>query len=91
MVVVSEFALAKLPVPSGVDQVTPELLDAVDPAVMFTAPELEQVFTAVPALAVGSAVIVSVLFDVASAQGEFPPAVKVNITLPAVMSATLGV
>jgi hypothetical protein len=55
--VVSEFALAKLPVPLDV-QVTPALLVALDPAVIFTAPELEHVETAVPATAVGACVIV---------------------------------
>ena len=84
-------ALAKLPVPLVVDQVIPELFDAVEPAVMFTAPPLEQVLIAVPALAVGAAVIVSVLFEVASAQGELPLAVKTIVTLPAVISAPLGV
>jgi hypothetical protein len=62
--VVSEFALAKLPVPLDV-HVTPVLLVALDPAVIFTAPELEQVETAVPATAVGAAVMVIVLVDVA--------------------------
>lgn len=42
--------------------------------------------TAVPALAVGAAVIVSVLFEVASAQGELPLAVKTIVTLPAVIN-----
>jgi len=57
---------------------------------MFTAPELEQVDTAVPATAVGSAFIIKVLVEVALPQGEFPVAVKVSVTLPAVMSAALG-
>ena len=64
---------------------------ALDPAVMFTAPELEQVATAVPATAVGPAVMVIVLVEVAAAQVPFPLAVKVIITLPAAISAALGV
>ena len=64
---------------------------ALDPAVIFTAAELEHVETAVPATAVGAAVIVMVLVDVAFAHGAFPIAVKVNVLLPAVMSAALGV
>jgi len=66
-------------------------LVALDPAVIFTAPELEQVTTAVPAIAVGAAVIVIALFEVAAAQVPFPLAVKVNVTLPAAISAALGV
>ncbi len=42
-------------------------------------------------MAVGAAVIVNVLFDVAFAHGEFPTEVKVNVTLPAEISAALGV
>lgn len=65
---------------------------ALDPAVIFTAPELEHVDTAVPATAVGSVFIVNVLFDVAfAAQGEFGVAVSVMVTLPALISAGLGV
>jgi hypothetical protein len=52
-------ALAKVPVPLEV-QVTPALFVALDPAVIFTAPELEQVVTAVPATAVAAAVTVMV-------------------------------
>ena len=47
--------------------------------------------TALPATAVGAVVIVSVFVSVAFAQGLFAFAVSVNITLPAVMSAELGV
>jgi hypothetical protein len=86
---VSEFAFANVPVPLDV-HITPLLFVALAPAVIFTAPELEQVDTAVPATAVGGAFIVSVLVEVAFPQGEFPLAVKVSITLPAVMSAVLG-
>ena len=54
------------------------------------APVLEQVVNAAPATAVGSERIVSVFVLVTSAQ---PPleAVNVNVTLPAVISAALGV
>ena len=79
-----------MPVPDDV-QLIPLLLAAVDPAVIFTAPVLEQVVTAVPAMAVGAAVIVSVLVDTAFAQVPFPVAVKVIVTVPAAMSAGLGV
>ena len=58
---------------------------------IFTAPELEQVAMAVPATAVGAAVIVSILVDVAAAQVPFPFAVKVIVTFPAAISAALGV
>ena len=87
---VNEVAFAKFPVPFDV-QVIPALFVADDPVVMFTTPELEQVFIAVPAAAVGAAVMVSVLVDVALAQPPLPVAVKVRVTLPAVISAALGV
>ena len=82
--------MAKVPVPDDV-QLIPLLLVAVDPAVMFTAPVLEQVVTAVPATAVGAAVIVSALVDTAFAQVPFPVAVNVIVTVPAAISAALGV
>ena len=88
--VVSELAFANVPVPPDV-QVMPLLLVALDPAVIFTAPALEQVVTAVPATAVGAAVMVSVLVDTALTQLPFPLAVKVIVTLPAAISAALGV
>ena len=58
---------------------------------MLTAPEVEQVAMAVPATAVGAAVMVSVFVEVAFVQGEFALAVRVRVTLPAVISAALGV
>ena len=64
---------------------------ALDPAVIFTAPELEHVAMAVPATAVGAAVMVIVLVEVTAAQVPFPLAVKVNVLLPAAISAALGV
>jgi len=88
--VVNEVALANVPVPLDV-QTTPLLFVALDPAVIFTAAELEQVDTAVPATAVGAAVMVIVLVDMAAAQVPFPVAVNVKVLLPAVISAALGV
>jgi hypothetical protein len=66
-------------------------LVALDPAVIFTAPELEQVLTAVPATEVGAAVIDRFLVEVAFPHGEFPVEVSVRVTLPAEISAALGV
>jgi len=88
--VVNDVGFAKEPVPDDV-QLIPLLLVAVDPAVMFIAPVLEQVVTAVPATAVGAGVIVSVLVDTAFAQVPFPVAVNVIVTVPAAISAALGV
>jgi len=88
--VVNDVGLAKVPVPDDV-QVMPLLLVALDPAVIFTAPVFEQVAMAVPATAVGAAVIVSVLVDTAFAQVPFPVAVNVSVTVPAAISAALGV
>jgi hypothetical protein len=88
--VVNEFALANDPVPFGVDHVMPELFVEVEPAVILTAPEPEQVLTAVPATAVGAPVMVIVLDDVALAQPAFPVAVNTIVRLPAVISAALG-
>ena len=85
-----EVALAKLPVPLEV-QVVPALLLALEPAVMFTAPVLEQVAIAEPETAVGAGVMVIVLVDVALAQVPLPVAVSTNVLLPAVISAALGV
>ena len=90
MAVVNDVAFAKVPVPLEV-QVVPALLLALEPAVMFTVPVLEQVLTAVPAEAVGAVVIVKVFVEVALAHVPLPVAVKVSVTLPAVMSAALGV
>jgi len=59
--------------------------------VIFTAPAVEQVDTAVPALAVGGVVMVIVLVDTADVQVPFPVAVNVSVLLPAVISAALGV
>lgn len=88
--VVNEVWLAKVPVPLDV-QSTLELFMALEPAVMLTAPELEQVVIGVPATAVGAGTMVRVLFDVAFPQGELPIAVKVRVTLPTDISAALGV
>jgi hypothetical protein len=84
--------LAKVPVPLVVVQVIPALLLALDPAVIFTAPVEEQVVTAVPATAEGAWLIVNVLFEVAFPEhGELGVDVKMSVTLPAVISAGLGV
>jgi len=50
-----------------------------------------QVEILVPAEAVGVALMVRVFVEVALEHGEFPVAVKVKVTLAAVMSAGLGV
>ena len=57
---VKELAFAKVPVPLEV-QVTDALLVAVAPAVMFTAPAVAQVVTAVPAETVGCVITVIVI------------------------------
>ncbi len=90
MAVVKDVAFANVPVPLEV-QVVPALLLVLEPAVMFTAPLFEQVLTAVPAVAVGAVVMVKVFVEVAFAQVPLPVAVNVSVTLPAVMSAALGV
>ena len=90
MAVVNDVAFTKVPVPDDV-QLIPLLLVALDPVVMFVAPVLEQVAMAVPATAVGAGVIVSVLVDTAFAQVPFPVAVNVIVTVPAAISAALGV
>jgi hypothetical protein len=79
--VVKEPAFVIVPVPFDV-HATLLWLVALDPAVIFTAPKLVQVDTAVPATAVGAAVMVSVLVEVAGEQVPLPLAVKVNVTLP---------
>ncbi len=78
---VKEPGFVIVPVPFDV-HATLLWLVALDPAVIFTAPELVQVDTAVPATAVGAAVMVSVLVEVAGEQVPLPFAVKVNVTLP---------
>lgn len=60
-----------------------------DPAVMFTTPVEAQVITAVPATAVAAGLMVSVFVEVALPQPFV--AVKVKVTLPAALSAALGV
>jgi hypothetical protein len=64
---------------------------ALEPVVIFTAPVFEQVTIAVPATAVGAAVIVRDFVSIASAQPALPVDVKVIVTLPAAISAALGV
>ena len=88
--VISEVAFVKVPVPLDV-HVIPAWLLALEPVVIFTAPVLEQVGISIPAIAVGGCDIVNVLVDVAAVQVPLGFAVNVSITLPAVISAVLGV
>ena len=89
---VNDVELAKVPFPFEVVHVILAWSVALEPAVILTAPELEQVEMAVPATAVGSVLMVKVLFETAfDAHGEFGVAVNVMVTLPAVISAGLGV
>ena len=78
------------PLPLVVQFIPAPLLVAVAP-VMDIPPAFEQAVWLLPALAVGAPTIVSTLVDVAFAHGEFPNAVSVNVTVPAVISAALGV
>lgn len=71
-------------------QFVPGVLLALEPAVIFTAPLFEQVFTSVPATAVGPGVIDNVFVDVTEAQPVFPLTVSLIVTLPARISAALG-
>ena len=70
-------------------QVIPELLVALEPVVIFTAPVFEHVLISVET-AVGAELIVKILVDVADAQVPFPDAINIKVTLPAVVSAPLG-
>lgn len=63
---------------------------ALEPAVTLTAPVAEQVATAVPATAVATALIVNTFVEVTAGQPALV-AVNVKVTLPAVLSAALGV
>lgn len=69
---------------------TDDAFVALAPVVMFTAPVVLHVLIFVPALATGAGTIVSVFVDTTSGQ---PPLVAVNVivTLPAAISAPLGV
>ena len=78
--VVSEFAFVKVPDPFVV-QVTAEEFVELEPAVIFTAPEFEQVITVVPAIAAAVALTLIVRSEIE----EHPPTalvVKRNVTLP---------
>ena len=87
--VVNEFELANVPVPLEV-HVTAVWFVAVEPAVILTAPTEEQVVIAVPAFAVIALLMVSTFVDVTLAHGALANAVNVKVTLPAVISAALG-
>ena len=82
--------MAKVPVPLEVQAVEVAPV-ALDPAVIFTAPEVLQVVTAEPAIAVGADTNVSVFVETAFGQLPFPVAVSVKVTLPARISKRLGV
>ena len=73
--------MTNVPVPLDV-HVTPALLVALDPVVIFTAPALEQVVITVPATAVGAGVIVSDFVETAFIQEPFPIAVRVKVIVP---------
>ena len=88
--VVNELAFAKVPVPLEL-QVIPDVLAALEPVVIFTAPVFEQVLIAVETAVAGPGLIVNIFEEVAMEQVPFPFAVNVNVTLPAALSATLGV
>ena len=57
---------------------------------MLIAPADEHAVIADPAIAVIGLAIVSVFVETTGLQGGFPYAVKVRVTLPAVISAALG-
>ena len=78
-----------VPVPL-VPQLSLTLFVALAPVIL-TEAELVHMDWLPPATAVGAAVIVNTLVDVALAHGELPVAVSVNVTVPAVISAGLGV
>ena len=84
----SEVAPAVIdPAPFSVHAIVPlEELAPLTVAVWFW-----QIVTLPPADAVGADEIVSALVDVAFEQGAAPVAVKVSVTLPAEISAALGV
>ncbi len=78
---VKEPAFEFVPVPFDV-HATLLWLVALDSAAALDVYKRKQVDTAVPATAVGAAVMVSVLVEVAGEQVPLPLAVKVNVTLP---------
>ena len=83
-------AFVKVPVPEDV-HCTVEYNEADDPAVMLTEVSVAHMVTGVPAVALGFPIKVSVFCDVTfPEQGVCALAVKVKITLPAVLSAALG-
>ena len=86
----SELALVKVPLPLDV-QVIPALLFELAPVVIFIVPVVEQVIIAEPATAVGAAVMLSDLVEVALVQPASAFAVSVKVTPPAEISAALGV
>lgn len=83
-------ALTKVPVPLDV-QATAVWLVALAPAVILREAVVAHMVKAVPATAVITLLMLRVFVAVAFPQGVFPYAVKVSVTLPAVISAALGV
>lgn len=78
---VNELALANVPVPLEVQE-TPLLFDVLEPAVIFTAPEFEQVDTAVPAVEVAGALILMVLVVLTAEQPPSASDVSVRVIVP---------
>jgi len=83
-------AFAKVPVPLEL-QVIPDVLAALEPVVIFTAPVFEQVLIAVETAVAGPGLIVKVVVELTDEQPALPVAVRVRMTLPAVISPALGV
>jgi hypothetical protein len=77
--------------PAGLDQVPPVAEPPTEPPNGAEVPPWHIAVKAAPASVVGGATIVKVFEEVAFPQGELPVAVKVSVTLPAVISAALGV
>ena len=90
MAVVNEFALAQVP-PEPPDQVTPALLVADEPAVIFTAPEFEQVLTSVPATAVGEELTTTVCSSETMADPQVGVEVQTIYQVPAPRPAAVGI
>ena len=85
---VRDVSLVKVPDPLD-DQTIVVKFGAKAPAVILIAPELEQVEIFVPAEAVSDDRIVNIFVSFIAAQPSIV-AVRVKLTLPAALSATLG-
>jgi hypothetical protein len=86
---VKDVELANVPVPFDDQNILTELL-ADDPVVILTAPEFAQVETELPEIATGAVFMVIVLVEAEDVHPVNGLAVRVNILLPAVISAALG-